>query len=318
MNNNIKPMRDVFLAGLIEKMEHDPKVFFLAADFGAPTLDILREKFPDRFLNVGIAEQNLINVAAGLALEGFKVCAYAIAPFITMRCYEQVKVNLALMSQVKEMNVTLIGVGAGFSYVVSGPTHHSVEDISIMRTLPNVEVLSPADWVAAGSYVDFIVDNPGIKYLRFDSQPTPAVYPEATEFADKGYNVLSNGSKACIVSTGYMTQEALEAAEKLQAAGIDISVIDIFKLKNPDFKSLADELANYEYVISMEEGFIRKGGLDSLLLNLINDHKLNFRFEAVGLDDNYKFELGNRRQLLANYKAESENVVDRIKEHFSE
>ncbi|MCP3965894.1 MAG: transketolase [Lentisphaerae bacterium] len=317
MIKNVKPMRDVFLAGLIEKMENDPKIFFLAADFGAPTLDILRDKFPDRFINVGIAEQNLINVAAGLALEGFKVFAYAIAPFITMRCYEQVKVNLALMSQVKEMNVTLIGVGAGFSYVVSGPTHHSVEDISIMRTLPNVEILSPADWVSAGSMVDFTVETPGIKYLRFDSQPTPAIYSETACFEEKGFNILSNGSKACIVSTGYMTQEALAAAEQLKNEGLNISVIDIFKLKNPDFKALADVLSKYNYVVSMEEGFIYKGGLDSLLLNIANDYKLKYDFKAVGLDDNYKFELGNRRQLLANYKAERTNVAADIKEYFS-
>ena len=104
-------------------MKTDEIIFFVSADFGSPVLDDIRADFPDRFLNVGIAEQNLINVSAGLALEGFTVFAYAIAPFITMRCFEQLRVNLALLSEVRDMNVNLIGVGAGYSYVVSGPTH---------------------------------------------------------------------------------------------------------------------------------------------------------------------------------------------------
>ena len=137
-----KAMRDVFLAALHKKMSDDDKIFFVSADFGSPVLDKIRADFPERFLNVGIAEQNLINVSVGLALEGFKVYAYAIAPFTTMRCYEQIRVNISILSQLRPMNINLIGVGAGVSYSLSGPTHHCLEDLSIMRTLPNFEVFS--------------------------------------------------------------------------------------------------------------------------------------------------------------------------------
>ena len=166
-----KPMRDVFISELYTKMEKDTSIFFLSADFGSPALDKLRSSFPDRFINVGIAEQNLINVSCGLALEGFSVFAYAIAPFITMRCFEQIRVNLAILSQIRPMNVNLIGVGAGFSYEVSGPTHHCLEDISIMRTLPNFEVLSPSDWYLTTQLVDYTLQNKIPKYLRFDAKP---------------------------------------------------------------------------------------------------------------------------------------------------
>ena len=127
-------MRDVFLRKIHSSMEQDSSIFFISADFGSPVLDDIRADYPDRFVNVGIAEQNLINVTAGLALEGFKVFAYAIAPFITMRCFEQLRVNLALLSEVREINVNLIGVGAGYSYVVSGPTHQCYEDITLIRS----------------------------------------------------------------------------------------------------------------------------------------------------------------------------------------
>jgi transketolase len=117
-------MRDVFIETLTLKMADDDKIFFLSADFGSPALDKLRELYPNRFINVGIAEQNLINVATGLALEGFKVYAYAIAPFVTMRCFEQIRVNLSVLPQVRPVTVNIVGVGAGFSYDMSGPTHH--------------------------------------------------------------------------------------------------------------------------------------------------------------------------------------------------
>lgn len=160
-----RPMRDAFLDKICQKMADDPTIFFVSADFGSPVLDRIRAQFPERFVNVGIAEQNLINVSAGLAIEGFKVFAYAIAPFITMRCYEQIRVSLALLSVVRPMNVTLIGVGAGYSYVVSGPTHQCYEDLTLMRALPNVAVYSPADHVTTAALFDTCVAETGIKYM---------------------------------------------------------------------------------------------------------------------------------------------------------
>src|SRR5258708_19783665 len=149
----VKPraMGDALLEQIHGAMASDPTIFFASADFGSPVLDRIRADHPDRFANVGIAEQNLINVSAGLALEGYKVFAYAIAPFITMRCFEQIRVNLALLSEVRTLNVNLIGVGAGYSYVVSGPTHQCYEDLTLMRALPNMQVLSPSDHVAAAA-----------------------------------------------------------------------------------------------------------------------------------------------------------------------
>ena len=149
----IKAMRDVFLLSIYEKMAEDNTIFFVTADFGSPILDKIRADYPDRFINVGIAEQNLINVSVGLALEEFTVYTYAIAPFITMRCYEQIRVNISILSHLREMNINLIGVGAGVSYAMSGPTHHCLEDLSIMKTLPNMEVFSPSDYITAQAYV---------------------------------------------------------------------------------------------------------------------------------------------------------------------
>ena len=249
-------MRDVFLERLIPRMETNRSIFFLTADLGSPVLDTIRDRFRDRFVNVGIAEQNLINVACGLALEGHTVYAYAIAPFITMRCLEQVRVNLAIMSQLRPMNVNLIGVGVGCSYSLSGPTHQCMEDISIMRCMPNIEVLSPADYVQAGAFVDYTLAKCAPKYLRFDAKPLPAIYPEEGEIGiNAGFSELRRGTRVCVLTTGYMTHVALEAEKELGEEGIRLGVVDIFRLDDlPD--SLAGILRGYSSVITLEEAYI--------------------------------------------------------------
>ena len=193
MNTKPLAMRDVFIERIWQEMSVNPLIFFISADFGSPVLDKIREDFPKRFINVGIAEQNLINITAGLAIEGYTVFAYAIAPFITMRCYEQIRVSLALLSEVRPMNVNLIGVGAGYSYVVSGPTHQCYEDITIMRALPNFQVLSPADHITAAKLFDGCVSSNGPKYLRFDAQILPVIYEGESPQISDGFHVHQKG-----------------------------------------------------------------------------------------------------------------------------
>jgi transketolase len=314
MMNKPKAMRDVFLKKIHAEMGKNPSIFFVTADFGSPVLDSILADFPERVVNVGIAEQNLINISTGLALEGFKVYAYAIAPFITMRCYEQIKVNLSLLSELKTMDVSLIGVGAGFSYVVSGPTHHSIEDISIMRTLPNFEIISPSDWVSAEASFEFSLENKKPKYFRFDSQASEALYEEDFKFPASGFKVLSEGGDAVIIATGYMTRHALAVVELLKEHNINLKLIDLFKLKNVDQDLLADELKQYSSIFTLEEAFIKKGGVDSILLNLVNDFGLKAKVTAMGISDEYKFALGSRDELFANYALDKESIVKRIKD----
>src|SRR5882672_10845627 len=223
-------MRDAFLERVCRAMADDADIYFTCADFGSPVLDRIREQFPDRFANVGIAEQNLINVSAGLALEGFKVFAYAIAPFITMRCFEQIRVNLALLSKVRPMNVNLIGVGAGYSYVVSGPTHQCYEDITLMRALPNFQVMSPADHITAGLLFGRCVGELGPKYLRLDAQVLPVVYTDTAPNIADGFHVHRREGAICMVATGYMLHTAFTVAERLLANGVRVGVIDLFDL----------------------------------------------------------------------------------------
>ena len=287
-------MREAMILRLRERMADDRHIYFVSADFGAQSLDGLREDFPDRFLNVGIAEQNCINICTGLALEGFKVFAYGIAPFISMRPYEQIRINLSLLSQTRPLNVNILSVGAGVSYDVSGPTHHCLEDISVMRTLPHVRVFSPCDAECARQFVDFALDTSGPKYIRLDGKALPGVYAERTADFAKGFDELRRGSDVCIIATGVMTHTALEVADRLPGK---VGVIDAFMLDNLDEASLADCLRGYARVATLEEAFIGCGGLDSLVSCVLERRSLSARHQRFGFQRGYNFDNGGRLHL---------------------
>lgn len=294
---NSKPMRDTFLESIYLEMQNDPQIFFVTADFGSPILDKIRQNCPERFVNVGIAEQNLINVSSGLALEGYKVFSYAIAPFITMRCFEQIRINLALMSEVREINVNLIGVGAGYSYVVSGPTHQCYEDITLMRVIPNMRVISISDHVLAAKMPNFAISSNGPKYFRLDAQALPVIDDPAVNKINDGFYIKNNQGSICIIATGYMVHIALKAAQILSESNIKVGVVDIFDLSIFNEKKLKRLLIKYKGVVTMEEGFSGRGGLDSMINNFIQSNKLDLKILNIGVENKYRFEIGTRESL---------------------
>ncbi len=319
MKTEKKAMRDVFIEQIYHRMREDGNIFFLCADFGSPKLDIIREEFKDRFINVGIAEQNLINVSTGLALEGYTVYAYAIAPFLTMRAYEQIRVNLSLHAQLKEINVNLIGVGAGLSYDVSGPTHHCLEDISIMRTLPNIMVFSPSDWVLAQQFADYSIRVKKPKYIRFDGKPLAQIYENIDDVTlEKGFCEIKKCSEICLVSTGYMTHRALNAANMLAEDDIDVGVIDAFLLKPMNEDEFFETVKRYKCVITLEEAFINKGGLDSLVSCVMDSKNSNIKLKRMGFKDAYVFEIGSRDYLHKLNNLDEESIIKIIKEILKE
>jgi len=295
----IKPiaMRDALLERIWQAMGTNDKIFFTTADFGSPVLDKIRSDFASRFVNVGVAEQNLINVSAGLALEGYTVFAYAIAPFITMRCYEQTRVSLALLSEVRPMNVNLIGVGAGYSYVVSGPTHQCYEDITLMRAMPNFRVLSPSDHITSAALMDTCMRHMGPKYLRLDAQVLTTLYENAQQAVEQGFHVHKTGEAVCIIATGYMVHTALQVAEKFKQKNIHIGVVDLIDLFGFKRQHLLNELRQYKKIISLEEGFKGRGGMDALLFNLLAEEAGSPQLVNLGVEGVYRFELGTRSEL---------------------
>lgn len=302
-------MRDAFLSQLQSAMIVREDIFCLSADFGAPALDRIRTDFPDRFVNVGIAEQNLVNIAAGLALEGFTVYTYAIAAFY-LRAYEQIRINLSLLSQSRRMNVNLIGVGAGCSYVMAGPSHHCFEDISIFRTLPNLEVVSPSDdHAAAASFT--LSRQDGIRYYRFDSQNLPALDANSQlVWPASGFRCLTETPDPCcvLVSTGFMTGFVRPLAAELTRLGLPVRHLDLLLLQKPELTALRQAL-NAKLICTFEEGFVGRGGMDALIRSLLapEQHCLPF-----GIPPQYQLSHSDRTATLTGYGLHQDLILSCI------
>jgi transketolase len=303
-------MRDAFIEQLYEEMKYDETIFFLTADFGAPALDKLRADFPNRFINVGIAEQNLINVAVGLALEGFKVYVYGIALFLSMRAYEQIRTSISVLTQVRNININLVGVGIGLSYDVVGPTHHCLEDSCIMNVLPGFTIFTPSDSILTEKFVKYSLVNSGPKYIRLDGKAQPLIYSQHNfmRFED-GFCELAKGVDVCIVSSGYMTHVALQVAKLLGESLISVGVIDHFFLKPFNSTKLLSILKRYPHIVTMDESFINKGGLDTVIEHLCFSNKLFVKFTKFGFEDKYVFDVGNRDHLHKVNGLDIESIV---------
>ena len=171
-------MRDAFFDKLYDIAAKDKKVIFLTADMGAFSLERFKKNLKPQYFNVGVAEQNMVSVAAGLALSGKNVFIYSIVPFVTQRCYEQIKVDLSLMN----LPVTIIGSGPGFSYNSDGPTHHALQDLAIIRALPNMTILSPSDSDMAEAFAMLSYKNKGPTYVRLDKGKYSSLYSKNTNY----------------------------------------------------------------------------------------------------------------------------------------
>ena len=296
-------MRDAFLMKLYDIAKRDTDLVFISAEMGAPALDKFRKDFGNRFINIGIAEQNMIAVATGLAKEGKKVYTYAIAPFITSRCYEFTKVDASLMN----IPIKLIGIGAGFGYDDSGPTHHTTEDISIMRTLPGLEIFSPSDSNLAAEYAEHSYKSEKPCYIRFERKLMPQLYSDNINI-ERGFEELKKGKETAIVSTGYMTHSALAVADKLSDK--NIGVIDLYKLK-PINEEFVDAIRNYKKIISLEEHLLA-GGLGSIVSEIICDNNLDTRLKRIGIDDEY-FYLYGRNNLHKHIGLDEESIINNVK-----
>jgi transketolase len=290
MINEKTSMRDAFFDRLYETAKKDKDIVMVSADMGAPGLDKFRKDFGERYFNVGIAEENMIAIASGLASEGKKVYTYAIAPFITSRCFEFTKLNAGLM----RFPIKLVGVGAGFSYDDSGPTHHTTEDISIMRTIPHLEIYSPSDSLSASNFFDLMNKSENPSYLRLDRRIFPTIHSDSKKFPS-GFEELIRGKDICIVSTGNMVHNSLEISNRMKEKGESIGVVDLFRLKPVNYPQLIRTLSNYRQIVSLEEHLLT-GGLGSILSEMIIDKQLSLNLKRIGLED-YVYAYGGRENI---------------------
>ena len=219
-----------------ELVQKNENVYVLSADLGGSSgLQRLIKAYPERYYNVGIAEQNLIGVAAGMAKEGLIPFASSFAPFITMRCCDQIKMNMGYM----QLNIKTVGLGSGISMSDLGNSHYGIEDIAIMRAIPNIVVLSPADCSEVAKCVFAAAEHNGPVYIRLTGVPgAPVVYKEDFDFQIGKANILKEGKDFALVATGSMVATALKVSECLAERGICCTVVDMHTIKPLDTEVL--------------------------------------------------------------------------------
>lgn len=267
-------MRDAFWDEIYELAKKDKDIVIVSADFGAPSLDKFRRDFPEQYINTGISEQNAILLATGLALEGKKPIAYAITQFITLRCFEQIRIYPCGMN----LPVTIVGVGAGACYWESGYTHHSLEQLSIMRTLPNLEIINCSSQRMASEVADYIVQGTGPKYVQLDREVISRIHTVSVDFKT-GFKRLSKKSHNLVIATGNMVNEALKIQSEVEEV---YDVLDVYKM--PLEKSaFRKELDGIKKIITLEEN-TRNGGMGSYILEMLSDDMATIPIMRMGLD----------------------------------
>jgi len=302
-------MRKTSLDMVFELAQRDPRVVFVGSDLGVGTLNEMRAAMPERFFMEGIAEQNVIGMAAGLAMDGYIPYVNTIATFLTRRCYEQLAVDLCLQN----LPVRLIGNGGGLVYAPLGSTHLAIEDCAILGALPNMTVIAPSDAEEMKKAVPATLDLPGPAYIRLGKGGDPVIHQPEHSFVLGRALVHRMPGRCLIVSTGVMTARALGAADILARQGIDCGVAHLHTLKPLDEASLLTMARGIEAVITVEEHVLR-GGLGSTVAELFADRLPGVAppLLRMGIPDRFPDKYGSQDDLLKTFGLLPEQIAGRI------
>ena len=307
-------MRKRCLDSVYDLAKKDSRVLFVGSDLGPDVLIDMKEKMPGRFFMEGVSEQNIIGMSAGLAMEGYIPYVNTIATFITRRCYEQVALDLCL----HDLPVRLIANGGGVVYAPLGPTHLAVEDISIMRALPNMAVVAPCDAEEMQRFMTTTLDWPHPIYIRL-AKGGDAVVSKAERGFQIGKAILMREpGKGLFITTGITTQIALAASEKLADEGISVGVLHMHTVKPLDHDQLKQLLPEVAGVVTAEE-HTRIGGLGSALLEFCSDHmpRQLEKISRIGLPDQFADQYGNQKTLLTHMGVSVETLCEAMRRQLS-
>ena len=285
-------MRNAFADELTKLGNEDSRLVMLSGDIGNKLFDKFRAAHPKRFFNCGVAEQNMMGVAAGMAMSGLRPVAYTITPFVTTRCLEQIRTDACY----HEAPVTVVSVGAGLAYSGLGPTHHACEDISFLRSIPNMTVICPGDaWeVRAALRATLTQDSP--VYIRMGKKGEPVVHKAIpADFKIGKALTIEDGKDVCLLSTGNMLPEAIEAARALKAKGVSAKVVSFHTVKPLDVDCLQDSFKRFKVVATIEEHSLI-GGFGSAVAEWVIDNGIRPKsFIRVGTPDKF-FKLSGEQE----------------------
>jgi transketolase len=299
-------MRNAFIEELTLLAEKDERIFLIVGDLGFGVIENFEKKFPLQFLNAGVAEQNMMGMAAGLASAGYKVYVYSIGNFPVFRCLEQIRNDICY----EILDVSIVSIGSGLSYGALGYSHHAIDDIGVMNSLPGITIYSPADPIETRQALRESVSLQSPKYFRLGKSSEPEIFNQTpTEFPN--WTMLTSGKDLLILTTGTVTSEAVEAAAGLLNIGIEVTVVAIPILKPLAFNK--DLVEQFDIVLVLEE-HSKSGGLGTILSEQFALNGIKAKLVKQGLPDQVHYELGSQKYLRGYFKLDAEGIVLKVRE----
>ena len=302
-------MRNAFLAELFELAQHDERITFVTGDLGYTVVEKFMETLPKQFLNAGVAEANMTGMAAGMALSGRIVFTYSIANFPTLRCLEQIRNDVCY----HDANVKIVCVGGGLAYGAMSVTHHAVEDLAVMRALPNMTVVAPGDPIEARAATRAVVEHNGPCYLRLGKAGEPIVHDKPIDFRIGKAIRVRDGGDVTIMSTGGMLQTAMKAAERLEADGVHTRVVSMHTLKPLDTDEVRAAVEDTGALFTLEEHSVI-GGLGSAVAEYLAEADVPKKpFKRLGMPSAFSPHIGAQDYMLAQHGLNAEGVVASVR-----
>ena len=301
-------MRDAFFDALYDVASRDPRIYFLSDDHGAFGLEKFQKDFIDRYVNIGIAEQNMIGVSSGLSLTGKIVYCYGISPFVSLRVLEQISLDLAAM----QANVNIISVGSGFTYATDGPSHHGLQDLSAVLTTPNITILNSSDARSTQEFAKMGSDEKGPKYIRIEKGILPLLNRGEHNFSN-GVSEIIKGDDLTIIATGAIIHEAVIAAKIIKdTIGLNVGIIDLYRIKPLPEDILIELIQDAKKIITLEEGYL-DGGMGSMIASFLLERSIFRPFLKLGIKNHFCFNYGSRDYLLDLYNLNGTKIAKTLK-----
>lgn len=301
-------MRDTFMRQLLELARTDERIMLLTGDLGYGVIEQFRNERPRQFVNVGVAEQNMTGIAAGLALSGKIVFTYSIGNFTTLRCLEQLRNDVCYHGA----SVKAVAVGGGFSYGPLGFSHHATEDLAIMRALPEMTVLSPGDLWEAAAATRALVETPGPGYLRLDKLAAKTTVGPGEAFELGRARMIRNGYDITLMATGGVLGEALTAAEWLAHEDVACRVLSVHSLKPFDADAVEAAARETGGIVTIEEHSLLGGLAGAVAETCLERGVMPRKLARHGLPDCFATEVGSQSYLRAQYGIDSNSIVDSV------
>lgn len=304
-------MRNAFAKEVTACAIEDSRIVLLSGDIGNHLFDTFKEACPKRFFNCGVAEANMTGIAAGLAMCGLRPVTYTITPFNTARCLEQIKVDLCYHN----LPVIIVGTGSGLSYANLGPTHHSCDDIALLRVLPNITIICPADTVETRLSLRAALKASGPVYIRIGKKNEPAIHQREPEFEIGKAIVVREGDDVCLISTGNMLPLSVEAAEILEKQDISARVVSFHTVKPLDADFLRNVFDKFSMIVTIEEHSLIGGFGSAIAEWAVDNSELKGNFCRIGIEDKFVHRSGNQgnaRRLLGLTPQDVANKVNTI------